>query len=92
MPETRVVHINDGHPDAIYIGRAVPRRGLKASPWANPFTIKDAGSRSLAIADYRGWVLGARRLRRSGFASMLQSSGGRFWLAGASQPSATATS
>jgi hypothetical protein len=34
VPPTRVVHINDEVPDAIYIGRAVPRRGLAKSPWS----------------------------------------------------------
>lgn len=36
---TRVVHINDNIEGAVYVGRAVPRRGIKASKWANPFRI-----------------------------------------------------
>lgn len=36
---TRVVHVNDNMPGAVYIGRANPRRGLKASPFANPYKI-----------------------------------------------------
>lgn len=44
---TRVIHINDvrDHPeryaDAVYIGRAAPRRGLRRSIWANPYRIGD---------------------------------------------------
>jgi hypothetical protein len=34
---TRVVHVNDHVPGAIYIGRAVPRRKVAGSPWGNPF-------------------------------------------------------
>lgn len=37
--KTRVVHVNDNIPGAVYIGRAMPRRGLKASPFANPYKI-----------------------------------------------------
>ncbi len=34
-----VIHVSemDDHPGAVYIGRAVPRKGLKASKWGNPF-------------------------------------------------------
>jgi hypothetical protein len=39
MEETRVVHVDDKVPGAVYIGRAMPRRGLKASKWANPYKI-----------------------------------------------------
>lgn len=38
-PRTRVVHVRDQIPGAVYIGRAMPRQGLKASPFANPFKI-----------------------------------------------------
>jgi hypothetical protein len=38
---TRVCHTDDQIPGAEYIGRAVPRRGLKASKWANPYKIGD---------------------------------------------------
>lgn len=36
-----VIHVSemDKYPDAVYIGRAMPRRNLKASPYANPFKI-----------------------------------------------------
>jgi len=51
---TRVVHVNseewaqavtDG--TAVYIGRAVPRKGFKASKWANPFKVE------IDAVDYR---------------------------------------
>jgi hypothetical protein len=35
----RVVHVNDNVEGAVYIGRAMPRKGLKASPFANPWKI-----------------------------------------------------
>lgn len=39
--KAHVIHVNDmpNYPDAIYIGRAMPRRKLKASPFANPYKI-----------------------------------------------------
>ena len=36
---TRVVHVNDEIEGAVYIGRKNNRRGLAASPFANPFPI-----------------------------------------------------
>src|SRR5690606_26410352 len=54
---TRVVHVNDNVPGAVYIGRAVPRRGLKASIWANPFRIGEDGSRAQVIEKYREGAL-----------------------------------
>lgn len=39
MSQTRVVHINDNVPGAVYIGRAMNRRGLAASPFANAYRI-----------------------------------------------------
>lgn len=38
---TRVVHVNDNVPGAVYIGRAVGRKRLKKSKWANPYKIGD---------------------------------------------------
>ena len=49
---TRVVHVNDHVPGAVYIGRAVPRRGIKASKWANPYKIGKDGNRADVIAKY----------------------------------------
>lgn len=37
----RVCHIDDGIEGAVYVGRANPRKGLKASKWGNPFRIGD---------------------------------------------------
>jgi len=36
---TKVIHVKDmpNYPDAVYIGRAMPRQGLKGSPFGNPF-------------------------------------------------------
>ena len=39
--------------DAVYVGRALPRRGLAASPFANPYRIGRDGSRGEALAKYR---------------------------------------
>lgn len=39
--KTRVVHVKDNAPGAIYIGRSVSRQRLKASKWANPYKIGD---------------------------------------------------
>lgn len=56
---TRVIHFRDwdrSDPNTTYIGRAVPRKGLKASPWANPFPITENTSRELSIEWFREWV------------------------------------
>lgn len=60
MPETltRVVHVNDPDGYDIYIGRANPRRGLKASIWANPYKIGKDGTRDECIAKYREHITG----------------------------------
>ena len=57
-PETRVIHVNDmpNHPDAVYIGRSMPRKGLKGSPWGNPYQIKNhrrPDARAFVINLYR---------------------------------------
>lgn len=36
---TRVCHVRDNVPGAIYVGRAMPRQRLKGSKWANPWKI-----------------------------------------------------
>lgn len=65
MTQTRVVHVNspewaqavkDG--TAVYIGRANPRRGFKASKWANPFKIGPDGTRASAIEGFRLYLRG----------------------------------
>ena len=61
---SQVIHVKDmpRFPNAIYIGRTVPRRGLKASPFANPFKIGEHGNRSDVIATYASWLLGQPHL------------------------------
>ncbi len=56
MSTTRVVHVSDNVPGAIYIGRAMPRRGLKASPLANQFKIGRDGTRAEVISRYREFI------------------------------------
>lgn len=41
MTGTRVVHVADNVPGAVYVGRANARKRLKGSPFANPFKIGD---------------------------------------------------
>lgn len=53
---TRVVHMNDEIEGAVYIGRAVPRRGLGGSIWGNPWQLRnfrDVGLRAYVIEMYR---------------------------------------
>lgn len=60
MSDTRVVHVNDNIPGAVYIGRAVPRRKLAASPFGNPFPLA-SNTRYESLRRYREWV--ERQLR-----------------------------
>ncbi len=55
MSKTRVIHVNDmlNYPDAVYVGRAMPRRGLKPSEWQNPYKIGRDGDRAEVIEKYR---------------------------------------
>lgn len=53
----RVVNVKSGEPYDIYVGRANPRYGLSASPFANPFRIGPDGSRDEVITKYRAWLL-----------------------------------
>jgi hypothetical protein len=55
---TRVVHVNDQIEDAVYIGRPMPRRKIRASPFANPFKIEPGTTRSQAIKQYRERIMG----------------------------------
>jgi hypothetical protein len=59
MNTTRVIHWRDREnaPGMIYVGRAVPRLGLPASPYANPFKIGPDGGRADVIQRYRSWIL-----------------------------------
>jgi hypothetical protein len=52
-----VVHCKKNKYD-VYIGRAIPRSGLKASIWGNPFVIGKDGTRDEVIVKYRAWLLG----------------------------------
>lgn len=56
MSETTVVHVNDPAGYDIYIGRAVPSRGLPASPWGNPFRMGRHDTRAQVIARYERWI------------------------------------
>jgi hypothetical protein len=47
----RVAHCQR-EPYDVYIGRAVPRRGLAASKWANPYPLRREGDRLDVIARY----------------------------------------
>jgi hypothetical protein len=49
--EARVVHCQRD-PYDVYIGRAVPRRGLKASKWGNPYREGVDGTLAECIAKY----------------------------------------
>jgi hypothetical protein len=55
-----VAHFNDP-PDPererVYIGRAVPRRGVKASVWGNPYRVTSASDVSTILDLYRAHVL-----------------------------------
>lgn len=60
MSGPRVIHWRDREkaPGVIYVGRAAPRLGLPASPFANPFRIGPDGGRTDVIQRYRSWILG----------------------------------
>lgn len=52
---------NDDHYD-VYIGRS--GRGL-TSKWGNPFSVKECGSRKVAIGKYESWILNQPELMSS---------------------------
>lgn len=54
---TRIGHVKDDIPGAVYIGRANGRAGLKASKWANPFRIDTTQSRQEAVTRYRKYLV-----------------------------------
>lgn len=41
---------------AVYVGRAMPRLGLKQSKFANPFKLSDEETREETIERYRVWL------------------------------------
>lgn len=49
----RVVNVTSGEPYDVYIGRAMPRRRLRGSKWANPYKIGPDCPRERAIELYR---------------------------------------
>lgn len=48
--------------DAVYVGRASPRRGLAESAFGNPFVEGRHGTRAEVIEKYRSWLLGRQEL------------------------------
>jgi hypothetical protein len=58
--KTEVIHWRDrasySSERIVYIGRAMRFQGLKASPWANPFKIKDGVSREEVMERYRAYL------------------------------------
>ena len=56
-----VVHCKKEKYD-VYIGRAVPRSGMKASVWGNPFVLGRDGTREEIMVKYRAWLLGNEEL------------------------------
>jgi hypothetical protein len=48
--------------DAVYVGRASPRRGLTESAFANPYRVDVDGTRAEVIQKYRSWLLGRQEL------------------------------
>lgn len=52
---TTVIHVRDMVDGDVYIGRAVPRKGLKASPWANPFRVEN-GDQMAAVFRFQRWL------------------------------------
>lgn len=54
----KVIHASDmkNHPDAVYVGRAMPRQRLKGSKFANPFKIGRDGNRQEVLVRYTYWM------------------------------------
>lgn len=58
--KTTVVHVRDvdlADPGVVYIGRAVPRRGIKSSKWGNPFKVFDRSGIVGVLRDYTDYIL-----------------------------------
>jgi hypothetical protein len=79
MQETTVVNIRDHREwemeGGVYIGRAVPSRGLKKSIFANPFRIGSDGDRDRVIEKYRGVFY--EKLRNPSFARAVEALRGK---------------
>ena len=60
---SRVVNLrHESIGDAVYVGRASPRRGLVESAFANPYRVDVDGTRAEVIEKYRSWILGRQDL------------------------------
>lgn len=57
--DTRVVHVKDNVPGAVYIGRTNGRYGLAESMLANHFHITGWRPRSVAIRAFEDWIMRA---------------------------------
>lgn len=59
MGETTVVNIKRTGPGGwdVYIGRAMPRQGLRTSKWANHFKVGQDGTRDDVIRKYREHIM-----------------------------------
>jgi len=55
---TRVVHVSDHVPGAVYVGRRNRWAGCAESPFANPFVIGRDGTREEVVAKYRTYIAG----------------------------------
>lgn len=64
MAFTRVVHVKDNVAGAVYVGRAMPRQRLVASPFANPYKVGRDGTREQVILKYRLHLLRSPELQR----------------------------
>ena len=58
---TTVVNLKSA-PFDVYIGRANPRRGLKASKWQNPFVVGRDGTRDEVVEKFRQHLLSSAEL------------------------------
>lgn len=53
MSKTKLINIRSGEPYQVYIGRAVPRKGLAGSKWGNPFKSPRDGTVEECLQQYR---------------------------------------
>lgn len=56
-PETSIINIKSGDPFDEYIGRAMPRQGLKGSPFGNPYRIGKDGDGPTVLRKYQDHIL-----------------------------------
>jgi hypothetical protein len=60
---TSVVNLRTGAEYDVYIGRANPRKRLKASIWQNPFKLDKDGSRDEIMEKYAAYLEGRPDLK-----------------------------